>query len=80
MCNCSKKSYDARSAILALARAASLREMGDPRAERRFYACPAAGDGTFHLTSVAATIGDKSPYTVLSQRICANPESVLRAS
>jgi|tagenome__1003787_1003787.scaffolds.fasta_scaffold19062811_1 hypothetical protein len=80
MCKCSKKQFDTpRAAMIALARAAMARELGDRRGEVRFYACPSAGTGSalFHLTSVPATIGDRSSYALLSSRILSSPSSIL---
>ena len=80
MCShCRKKCHaDAKSAMLALARAVSNARMGDNRRECRFYPCP-TGEG-FHLTSEAAPSYDRSSYAVLSRRIVANADRVLSAA
>ena len=76
---CSKRTYgDARSAMIALARAVSMASIGDNRRERRFYPCP-TGEG-FHLTSEAAPSWDRGKYSKLSHMVCLQAEKVLAAA
>jgi hypothetical protein len=73
---CNKKTHsDARSAMIALANAASLRACGENRHEVRFYPCPASGG--FHLTSDPAPIGDRSKYAKLSAMVIRQADSIL---
>lgn len=73
---CRKRSHpDARSAMIALARAASMRACGDPRREVRFYPCPASNG--FHLTSEAAPSYDQGKYVKLSRMVMLNSDRVL---
>jgi hypothetical protein len=73
---CRKKSYEsARDAMVALASACSLRAIGDPRREVRFYPCPATGG--FHLTSEAAPSWDSGKFVKLSRMIVLNHDRVL---